>query len=218
MQALFVHGMGRSPLSGWPLLRQLRKAGMQTCTFGYVVTVQNFAPIVARLTARLSTLASQGDYILIGHSLGGVLLRAALAALSEEVRPPTHVFLLGSPVRASRLAHKLQGNRLFRALTGDCGQLLANDPRMQGIGPVTAPVTGIAGVLGASTQIGPFRDAPHDGVVSVSEVSADWLTDNVHIPVAHTFLPASQRVAAVILERMARIQPQSSSPPSQTGK
>ena len=214
MQALFVHGMGRSPLSGWPVLRQLRKAGMQTCTFGYVVTVQDFAPIVARLTARLSTLAHQGDYILIGPSLGGVLLRAALAALpAEEVRPPTHVFLLGSPVRASRLARQLQGNPLFRALTGDCGQLLASDPRMQNIGPVTAPVTGIAGVLGASTRLGPFRDAPHDGVVSVSEVSADWLTDQVHVPVAHTFLPASRRVAAVILERMARIQPQRTSPP-----
>lgn len=201
--------MGRSPLSGWPVLRQLRKAGMQTCTFGYVVTVQDFAHIVARLGARLTTLASQGDYILIGHSLGGVLLRAALAALSAEVRPPTHVFLLGSPVRASRLARQLQGNPLFRALTGDCGQLLASDPRMQGIGPVTAPVTGIAGVLRPSTRIGLFRDTPHDGVVSVSEVSADWLKDQVHIPVAHTFLPASQRVAVVILERMARAHPHS---------
>lgn len=208
LQALFVHGMGRSPLSGWPVLRQLRKAGMQTRTFGYVVTVQDFAPIVARLSARLATLASQGDYILIGHSLGGVLLRAALAALPAEVRPPTHVFLLGSPVRASRLARQLQGNPLFRALTGDCGQLLASDPRMQGIGPVTAPVTGIAGVLGASTRIGPFHNEPHDGVVSVSEVSADWLTDAVHVPVAHTFLPASQQVAVVILERMARTHPQ----------
>lgn len=212
MQALFVHGMGRSPLSGWPLLRQLRKAGMQTHTFGYAVTVQDFAPIVNRLATRLGTLASQGDYILIGHSLGGVLLRAALAALPADIRPPTHVFLLGSPVRASRLARKLQGTSLFRALTGDCGQLLACDQRMQHIGPATAPVTGIAGVLGASTQIGPFRDEPHDGVVSVSEVSADWLTDAVHVPVAHTFLPSSQRVAVVILERMAKVQPQSANP------
>ncbi len=34
MQALFVHGMGRSPLSGLPLLVQLRRAGVLTSTFG----------------------------------------------------------------------------------------------------------------------------------------------------------------------------------------
>ena len=79
LHALFVHGMGRSPLSGWPLLRRLRGAGLETQTFGYAVTIHGFSAIVERLSARIEKLARQGDYILIGHSLGGVLLRAALA-------------------------------------------------------------------------------------------------------------------------------------------
>jgi hypothetical protein len=34
MQALFVHGMGRTPYSAWGLLRLLRRAGLDTQTLG----------------------------------------------------------------------------------------------------------------------------------------------------------------------------------------
>ena len=78
MQALFVHGMGRSPASGWALLRRLRRAGLATHTFGHLVSSESFATIVARLAMRLTQIADAGDYVLIGHSLGGVLLREAL--------------------------------------------------------------------------------------------------------------------------------------------
>ena len=81
MQALFVHGMGRSPLSGWPMLRQLRAAGWQTAHFGYMASLQSFDAIAQRLSRRIASTAAQGAYVLIGHSLGGVLIRAAFARL-----------------------------------------------------------------------------------------------------------------------------------------
>ena len=40
MQVLFVHGMGRSPLSGWPMLLQLKRAGLKIGTFGYAVSMK----------------------------------------------------------------------------------------------------------------------------------------------------------------------------------
>ena len=76
MQVLFVHGMGRSPLSGWPLLRRLRRAGFQTHNFGHWVCTESFGAIVGRLNEQLIRLARAGDYVLVGHSLGGVLLRS----------------------------------------------------------------------------------------------------------------------------------------------
>ena len=103
MQALFVHGMGRSPLSGWRLLRQLQRAGLKTSSFGYSVSLEDFAGIRRRLESRLSLLAERGDYVLIGHSLGGVLLRAAVNGLPPGTRRPRHLFLLGSPLRGSDL-------------------------------------------------------------------------------------------------------------------
>lgn len=202
LQALFVHGMGRSPLSGWPLLRRLKCAGLNTSTFGYAVTISDFSEIVDRLASRMEQLARQGDYVLIGHSLGGVLLRAAIAKLQPDTPAPRHLFLLGSPIQSARLARRLRLNPIFRALTGDCGQQLGSERRMLEIASTNIPVTAVTGVRGAPAALGLFANEPNDGIVSASETSAGWIKDKVSIPVVHTLLPSSPRVAEAILQRL----------------
>ena len=202
MQALFVHGMGRSPLSGWPVLRRLRRAGLLTSTFGYVVSLDDFASIRRRLIGRIGALAAQGDYVLIGHSLGGVLIRAAVNGLPADTPRPRHIFLLGSPQQPARLAQKLGTNRVYRVLTRDCGQLLGSPERMAAVGAVTVPTTSIAGVGGPWRAV--FRGELNDGVVALAEVSAEWITDQVQVPTMHTLLPMSRGVAQIILQRLAR--------------
>lgn len=204
MEALFVHGMGRSPLSGWPLLRRLRRAGIRGSTFGYLASTESFARAKDRLVPRIAALAARDEYVLIGHSLGGVLLRAALNCLPPATRQPRHVFLLGSPVTASRLAQRLRHNAAYRLLTGDCGQLLASSERMSLVGRVSSPTMSIVGVRGLRGNRSPFGAELNDGVVSVSEVSAAWITEQVHVPCIHTLLPASSRVTAAILERLVQ--------------
>lgn len=199
MHILFVHGMGRSPLSGWPMLYRFRRAGHRTDTFGYVAAVESFETIKRRLISRIARLAAGEAYAVVGHSLGGVLIRAALNSLPENFARPRHVFLLGSPIHSPRLAVRLKDNVLFRVLAGDCGQLLASPSRMGQIGSLPERTTNIAGVRGLGHRKGPFGDEPNDGVVALSEVSAAWLTDQKQLPVIHTFLPASGRVAEEII-------------------
>lgn len=196
--------MGRTPLSGWALLLRLRRAGLKTATFGYSVTFTNFDDIVARLRTRIALLAATDDYIVIGHSLGGVLLRAALNSLPPGSALPRHVYLLGSPVLASRIATRLKNNRLYRAFTGDCGQLLGSPDRMNAVGGPTVPVTSIVGTRGIANRFDIFGGEVNDGLVSISEVSAPWLTRCVPVPVFHTWLPSSARVADIILQDMAQ--------------
>lgn len=184
-------------------MRTLRRSGLQTSSFGYFVTVEDFKTITKRLADRVSLLASHGDYIVIGHSLGGLLLRAALNSLPSDVRLPKYIFLLGSPIKSSRIALALNRNPVFRALTKDCGQLLGSELRMAEIGAVKGvPCVGIAGIKGWS-RLGPFGAELNDGLVSLSEVSADWLDEQIKLPVVHTLLPSSQEVAQIILERVA---------------
>ena len=203
MRALFVHGMGRTPLSGLPLLWQLRRGGMQTGTFAYSVALETFAGIEERLVSRISAVAVEGSYVVIGHSLGGGLLRAALDSLPPGIRPPQHIFLLASPLRPSRLAQKLGANPVYRMLAGDCGQLLGSTVRMAGIGPMAVQTTAIVGSRGLPWPTDVFAGEANDGVVSVAEASAEWIHDQVLVDCVHTLLPSSRRVGEIILERLA---------------
>jgi pimeloyl-ACP methyl ester carboxylesterase len=204
MQALFVHGMGRSPLSGWPVLLRLRKAGVSVTTFGYFVSTEDFDSITRRLAERVGQIAAQGEYVVIGHSLGGVLLRAAISALGEDVPRPCRAFLLGSPVCASRLAVALSRNPVFRLLTKDCGQLVGSEPRMSTVAPMQAETTAVVGTRGFAFTRGWFGSEKNDGVVSASEVLAKWQHEQVEVNEVHSVLPASSRVAEIIL---CRIEP-----------
>jgi len=189
------------------MLLQLKRAGLKTATFGYAVSLEDFAAIKKRLVSKILALAAQGDYVLVGHSLGGVILRAAINALPSGTRLPRHLFLLGSPQQPARLARKLHKNQVYRAFTRDCGQLLGSSHRMSEVKPVTVPTTSIVGIRGISSKRGPFGGESNDGVISVSEASAEWISDQVLIPIVHTLLPSSRRVGEIILERLHREKP-----------
>jgi pimeloyl-ACP methyl ester carboxylesterase len=203
MHVLFVHGMGRSGLSGWPLLRRLKEAGFDTSTFGYMTSRETFAEIVQRLTATLSARLEGDELVVIGHSLGGVLLRAALSQLPINAKQPRHLFLLGSPQRSAHLARTFGKSPVFRVLTRDCGRLLGSDERMTAVPAVSIATTSIVGVSGPTGRFSPFKHSANDGVVSVSEVSADWLQDQVFVPILHTVMPSSRHIATMILQKLA---------------
>lgn len=206
MQALFVHGMGRSPISGLPLLWRLRRHGLSTSTFGYFTSVESFGHIRRRLVAKMASMASVGPYLLIGHSLGGVLLRSALESLEADTPRPHRLFLLGSPVQPPRLARKLRPSPIYRALAGDCGQLLASGERMATIGMPQVQTTAVIGERTLPWMKDPFEGESNDGVVAMSEVCADWLEDRVYVNVSHTLLPSSRAVGDVILNRLPGLE------------
>ncbi len=185
------------------MLRQLQQAGHKTSVFNYAVSLQRFDAITQRLSEKIQRISAAGDLVLVGHSLGGVLLRAALQSLPPQTPMPLHLFLLGSPVRPSGIAQRLGRNPLFRLATTDCGALLGSADRMAAIGPPAVRTTSIAGTKGIAHARGPFAGEANDGVVTLAEVSAPWLTDQVRVPVIHSLLPASRRVGAIILERLA---------------
>lgn len=138
--------------------------------------------------------------MVIGHSLGGLLLRAALADLPPGSSRPDHLFLVGSPSRSPRLARRLKRQCVFRLLSGDAGRLLADPHRMQRIPPPALPVTVIAGVRGMPHA---FKGKPNDGIVTLAETRVAGQGEALRVASVHTFLLNSAEVFRIILARCA---------------
>jgi hypothetical protein len=196
MRLLLVHGLWRTPLSFLLLVRRLRGSGYQTELFGYAAVAQGYDVIVSRLVHRLERLAMAGPYAVIGHSLGGVLLRSALSHLTGP--QPEHFLMLGTPNRPPRLAQILGVRWVYRRIMGECGVNLSSLQFYASLSVPRVPYTIVAGTAGPRGRWSPFGDEPNDGIVAVSETPI--LDDDpvVVLPVTHTFMMNNARVHEVI--------------------
>ena len=201
MLTLLVHGLGRTPLSLFPLAADLRRAGHHTRFLAYFPYLESVPHIVARLAARLRILARFDRPVgLIGHSLGGLLLRLAVAEV------PTlrvgHLLMLGTPNQPPRLGARAGKWLPFRLLTGDCGRFLAAPARYAAVPVPTYPHTLIAGTAGPRGRLSPFGDEPNDGVVAVAEMRIRPGDRPELFPVWHTIMMHNpvlrRRIAAII--------------------
>jgi hypothetical protein len=195
MKLLLVHGLWRTPLSFLLLVRRLRGWGYQTEVFGYAAVAQGYDAIVSRLVERLERLARAGPYAVIGHSLGGVLLRSALAHLASQ---PEHFVMLGTPNRPPRLAQTLGVRWVYRRIMGECGVNLSSPLFYASLPLPRVSYTIVAGTAGPRGRWSPFGYEPNDGIVAVSETRI--LDDDplVLLPVTHTFMMNNARVHQVI--------------------
>lgn len=194
MNVLLVHGLGRSPLSLCLLARALRRAGHRTHFFAYSPMLETVPRIVRRLAARLRGLT--GPVGLVGHSLGGVLLRLAIP--EAPAVPVRRLVMIGSPNRPSRLARSASRHRLFRWLARGCGRLLASDT-MSNIPAPTVAYTLIAGTAGPRGRYSPFQFDVNDGVVGVSEVPIRDGDEVLLFPVWHTVMMNNPAVHQAVL-------------------
>jgi alpha-beta hydrolase superfamily lysophospholipase len=201
---LLVHGLWRSPLSFLPLVRRLREWGYRPEQFGYAAVAQPYDAIVARLARRLDQLGGGGvAYSVIGHSLGGVLLRSALARTGGP--PPARLIMLATPNRPSRLARRLGGHWAYRRLMGECGLNLISPDFYAALPVPRVPRTIIAGTAGPRGRWSPFGDEPNDGIVAVDETR---LSDDDQVmlrPVTHTFMMNDAGVQQVIRQTLTQV-------------
>lgn len=174
------------------LAARLKQRGFRCETFGYFAGAASFETIAHRLESRLSK--QPAGYLAVGHSLGGLLLRKALA---DGASRPSHLFLLGTPNGGSRLAKRLQSQPLFKALAGDSGQLLADLERIEAMAGLSTPTTVVAGTASPKLARRIFGAEPNDGVVALSEARLQGAELRA-LPLLHTFLMNSAQVADLI--------------------
>ncbi|WP_395823808.1 esterase/lipase family protein [Collimonas sp.] len=202
VHAILIHGMGRTPVSMLLLAKRLRSAGITPHLFAYSAAFQRWLPCVDRLR-RFIVASSGGErFIVIGHSLGCVLTRAVLPQLPMA---PQMCIFLAPPNHASIYAIKLSRWRLFRLLTGEMGQLLANQEFMDSLPMPQVPLRIYAGINGPRGAWTPFGDELNDGILSLSEMQLGAFPLQ-QLTTIHTTIMNSRQVANEIVAAVKQIK------------
>lgn len=194
MHAILVHGMGRSPLSmAWLGLR-LRLAGHSVSYFSYSTAREDFTCCVSRLQKQIQASTQNKKYIVVGHSLGAVLLRVALAVQSHQ---PSATFLLAPPTQACAIAKYFAHWRLYRWLTGEMGQLLANVDFMRQLPAPPKNAVIFAGCGGPRLRLLPYGVQANDGILAVDETRLPGFDVHV-VRTIHTLIMNHRSVVQTI--------------------
>ena len=207
MQVLLIHGMGRTACSMMRLRRWLLHSGHQATSLGYFAAVESGGRIVGRVRDSIEHLTTRGPYAVIGHSLGGLLARMALAYDGPQLPPPAHLIMLGTPNQLPRLAQRWRSRWLYRLINGESGQLLAQPHVFTSLPRPSSPYTIIAGTAGFHGRWSPFGAEPNDGLVAVAETRIAAEDQPITLPVRHTFMMNDPRVRSVIEQVLEHTEP-----------
>lgn len=166
MDAVLIHGMGRTPVAMSVLAARLRASHIQPHLFGYSVTFERWDECIQRLEHFIEKHVKTNDYIIIGHSLGTVLTRATLPGL---IHKPMACFFLAPPTRVCKAARIFARGRLVQLLMGEIGQVLTDKQFMESLPLPGVPTKIYAGIGGPRGRYSPFGEEPNDGVLTVKE-------------------------------------------------
>ncbi len=190
-RVILVYGLWMNPLALYPLGRKLEHCGFPVSVFRYATVGSPLEENAGRLADQLAGERSETLH-LVGHSLGGLVIMRALA---ERTEPRVkRVVLLGTP-----LAGSIAGRSLGRTRTGRW--MLGKTLPIWSVPPPPAVPDGVeVGVLAGNLPFGLGRlvvrlPRPNDGAVTVAETRLETATDSIVLPVSHTAMIFSGRVA-----------------------
>ena len=194
---VLVHGLWVPAVVMTPLAARLARAGFRCHLFSYHGRER---PLDAH-AERLARFAREvGPAHFIGHSLGGLVVLHAL----EQHRSVAagNVLLLGSPVRGNFAGRRLAQHGWGRWFLGASESLWREGRAARWTRP--EPLGVLAGTMpvGLGRLFGALPGA-NDGVVRVEETEIDGMRERIVLPVAHSTMLVSARVAAQAVSFLA---------------
>ncbi len=196
MDAILIHGMGRTPAAMSILAVRLRASGIRPHLFGYSVTFECWDECVQRYEDFITKRTKTNDYIIVGHSLGTVLTRATLPRLTHQ---PAACFFLAPPTQVCRAARNFAHRRLIQLFMGDIGKVLVNKQFMDSLPLPVVPTKIYAGIAGPRGRYSPFGEELNDGLLTIKETVLPSVPLQT-VPALHTFIMNSKVVARDIVK------------------
>ena len=197
---ILLHGLGRTDRSMRPLEKRLSESGFRVHNFRYASTDQAPEALVDDLGRQVESCCTEAPALhFVGHSLGGILIRAYLA----EGLPPNvgRVVMLAPPNHGSEIVDALRESAAFRWALGPSARQLGTDPEsLPNRLPPPAVELGVIAGTGTVNPIGsiivPDED---DGMVSLASTKLEGMTDFLVVPVSHAFIMRSDEVGVQVL-------------------
>lgn len=190
---VYVHGLWLSGHEAFLLRRRLEKErGYGWHTFNYASTLLTMSEIADALNVFIAALSAPQVH-LVGHSLGGLAIMRCFERHPEQ--PPGRVVFMGTPSQASRVANAVGRFRFGRALLGQAaGEELLYAHQRQWTQPRDLGVIAGNQPLSLGRLVVAF-DEPNDGTVAVHETLLPGTKAHLLLPVSHTGMLLSARVA-----------------------
>jgi len=191
---VLLHGLMRNPSIMRRVASALAADGWAVANLGYPSRRGGLPEHAATASAAARALADDGAEAIsfVGHSLGGLVARAAMARAADDGWSPGRLVLIGSPARGSSLAGALSTLPGVPALLGDCVGVLTPT------GAATVPVPhcqGLAVIAGGTGGRGfnPLLPGDNDFTVTVAETRLPGAENAfLLIRTVHSLLPTSR--------------------------
>ena len=199
---VLVHGLGRTPRAMRPLERAARARGYRVLNVGYPSRAADVPAHATALAARLRRDVPAGPMYVVTHSLGGIVLRQAVATGELPAARVTRAVMLAPPNQGSEIAdvfwHRAVLRHVGRRALGPAGASLGTQPDalVRRLPPVPFEVGVIAGTSSLNPVFSWLIPGPDDGKVSVARAAVPGMRDLVTVPHTHTFLMGAPDVVA----------------------
>lgn len=198
---VLLHGLGRTPRSMSRLSREARRRGRQVHNLGYPSRREPIRAHAERIGKQLAAIAAeQGPLDVVTHSMGGIVLRAAVADGWIAPQQLHRVVMLAPPNGGSELADALSRTWWFAMIMGPAAVELrtAADCVPAQLPPAEFPLGVIIGRRSWNPFFGRAFSGPNDGKVSVARAVLAGMHDLRIVDRGHTFVMDAPEVVAEV--------------------
>jgi len=193
---MLVHGLGGARMDFSTLRRDLKSAGIAAETIAYPSVMGDIASHARRLNAILNELGGRQPIVFVAHSMGGLVVRTALAepAPWRKEHAVSGLLMVGPPNRGAGLARV---GAEFSALLGPATLDLMPENAMQIPAPAVRYCV-IAGGTGDGEGYNPAIPGDDDGVVGLDETHIRPDEDRIVLRANHRGLLAHRETHAAV--------------------
>jgi triacylglycerol lipase len=199
---VLLHGLGRTPRAMWALERAARARGYRVLNLGYASRRGDVAQHAETVARTLRDSAPAGQLHFVTHSLGGIVLRQAVATGQLPAGRVARVVMLAPPNGGSEVADAFRQRRALRRLgpvvLGPAGADLGTgaDALVQRLPPVPFELGVIAGTRSLNPVFSRLIEGENDGKVSVRRAAVPGMRAFLTVARSHTFLMLAPDVIA----------------------